>query len=925
MGYLTISSPLIASTTVETSAAGNTPPKTPPANPAQIDGTLPEIPDPQPATTEEQSAPRPRSETYSTVLPSDSASSIPLFKIDSLTVPAEEGAARRRNSISGSIRGISPGRKLKGALSINEGGKNTSPERDSTKTGGSGGVGGLLNKGRNLASRRGTKTENPGALPAQINTSVTEHVVSGITPIATLGNSAPPRTPPNTSIGTPVTTVVTPPTPTDTGTSSPGASPKRKPLSTNDGITISPSGNMISHRRAQSLHQPSKLSTAISAPLTPTTEERTPTPSKAGIGSNTSGGFFSSWVSAAQNAANQITNITINPSNRSRSGTQSAESEKENKEEFVPEDSTTEPETEPQTQRERTVDTLGMGDLNFGHLGLDTNGSSDEKQDSIHPESTELKSNPTVARDEASARLEDARAARAVSAAYEKPSREPSILASADDTQSVIRHRETISSNITSGTRTPPNGSIFEEELGAGIKRSGSSRSRLASRRKRGSSGAAGPSAIGALIGGSTSTLVNPAHGPRLTGFAVAPKARNRSFHQLFRSVPEDDYLIEDYSCALQRDILLAGRIYISEGHICFSSNILGWVTTLVISFEEVMSIEKESTAMVFPNAIAVQTLHARHTFRSLLSRDTTYDLMIGIWKVSHPGTFKSSLNGIQLETGTGDKTEKTADADGSGDEETEEEEDIYDEDAEEDEEADSFVDTAEGSIAGSDISATAKAVSRKPSQLNGAAASSTLPYPSSVGDVLQGEKVAAIVAEATGDDFPGPATHAPTDCTDSATHYEKLVKDEVIPAPLGKIYTMLFGPNSPVFVANFLVQEQKVTELQFEDKKGLSNDIKSRQYSYIKPLNGAIGPKQTKCITTENLDFIDLEKSISVTCSTQTPDVPSGSSFTVKTKYCLSWASGNATRIQMNCAIEWTAKSWLKGKSLVLEGLAFN
>ncbi|RJE16664.1 GRAM domain protein, partial [Aspergillus sclerotialis] len=62
---------------------------------------------------------------------------------------------------------------------------------------------------------------------------------------------------------------------------------------------------------------------------------------------------------------------------------------------------------------------------------------------------------------------------------------------------------------------------------------------------------------------------------PRLTGFAVASKKRNRDFHQLFRSVPEDDYLIEDYSCALQREIILAGRIYVSEGHICFSSNIL--------------------------------------------------------------------------------------------------------------------------------------------------------------------------------------------------------------------------------------------------------------------------------------------------------------------------------------------------------------
>ena len=55
------------------------------------------------------------------------------------------------------------------------------------------------------------------------------------------------------------------------------------------------------------------------------------------------------------------------------------------------------------------------------------------------------------------------------------------------------------------------------------------------------------------------------------------------------------------------------------------------------------------------------------------------------------------------------------------------------------------------------------------------------------------------------------------------------------------------------------------------EDKSGLSNDHRVRTYSYIKPLNGAIGPKQTKCLTTETLDSLDLEKAVSVTMSTQT------------------------------------------------------
>jgi len=126
----------------------------------------------------------------------------------------------------------------------------------------------------------------------------------------------------------------------------------------------------------------------------------------------------------------------------------------------------------------------------------------------------------------------------------------------------------------------------------------------------------------------------------------------------------------------------------------------------------------------------------------------------------------------------------------------------------------------------------------------------------------------------------------------------------------------MLFGPASGAFMTKFLVDEHKVTELQFEDdKKGLTNDNTTRSYSYIKQLNAPIGPKQTKCHSTENLDFLDLDKAVLVTVTTQTPDVPSGNVFSVKTKYLLTWAPGNSTRFYMTCAIEWTGKSWLKGR----------
>ena len=433
-------------------------------------------------------------------------------------------------------------------------------------------------------------------------------------------------------------------------------------------------------------------------------------------------------------------------------------------------------------------------------------------------------------------------------------------------------------------------------------------------RRQRGGSNATGGT-IAAAIGASHAALGAPGGGgvPRLTGFAVASKKRNRDFHQTFRSVPEDDYLIEDYSAALQKDILLHGRFYVSEGHICFNSNIFGYVTTLIISFDEVVSIEKKNTAMFIPNGLIVQTLHAKNVFASFTRRDSPYDLLIGIWKISHP-PLRSSLNGVELdEAGGGDKTVKQEGAETEDESEDEygEDEEVYDEDEEEEAGVGSFTEAGDASVADSELGdGASKATNRKASttvlQTNGVSAGDAKAEP--------GESGASTV------DFPGPVTHAPTDCTDHDAHYEKVIKDEVIPAPLGKVYTLMFGPGSGAFMSRWLVEDQKVMELQFEDdKKGLGEETKTRSCSYIKPLSGSIGPSKTKCLITETLDYFNLDKAVSITITTATPDVPSGNAFSTKTKYCLCWAENNSTRLQMNCTIEWTGKSWLKGECFPL------
>ena len=624
----------------------------------------------------------------------------------------------------------------------------------------------------------------------------------------------------------------------------------------------------------------------------------------------------------AQNATNTF--ITSNTQSKARTSTPVVDEDNSGEPESCPAINSSGEEAQTVEKKQLAIDTLGTGDLSLSHLGIaaDTpsfNNPSTEIFPTVADGTSErAKTILSLRRDEATARAEDISAARAISAAYsEKSQNEKIATRTAEDNTPGIVHKSTYESSIA-GDKTPPNGSVFEGEQNT--RRSGSVRSRVGAvtRRHRNSSSATGNT----VNGPSLAALSNPPASnstPKLTGFAVASKKRNRDFHQLFRSIPEDDYLIEDYSCALQREIILAGRVYVSEGHICFSSNILGWVTTVIISFDEIVSVEKENTAVVFPNAIAIQTLHARHTFRSLLSREATYELLIGIWKLSHP-TLRSSLNGVQIDAGgTGDKTEKVDPVGSEDPSDISEEEEIYDEDEEEDEGLGSFTEAGNGSDGGSEGNDPAsKSITRKASAMGVAIGSAAGGVPTA-GESKAGEKAAAAAAASV--DFPGPATHPPTECNDADTHYNKVVKDDVIPAPLGKVYSMVFGAASGGFMTRWFVDDQKFMDLHMEDdKKGLSEENRTRSYSYIKPLSaGPIGPKQTKCITTENLDFIDLEKSVSVTVVTQTPDVPNGNLFSTKTKYCLTWAPGNSTRLFVNCTIEWTGKSWLKGKQHIL------
>lgn len=134
-------------------------------------------------------------------------------------------------------------------------------------------------------------------------------------------------------------------------------------------------------------------------------------------------------------------------------------------------------------------------------------------------------------------------------------------------------------------------------------------------------------------------------------------KSRSEDFKKLFKGVPDDERLVvgkccafviriempasslnrkfscADYSCAVQRDILVHGRLYVSQNYLCFYANIFRWETCLCIKWKDVTAITKEKTARVIPNAILVSTVTEKHFITSFTSRDKAYLMLFRVWQ----------------------------------------------------------------------------------------------------------------------------------------------------------------------------------------------------------------------------------------------------------------------------------------------------
>ncbi|RIB06866.1 hypothetical protein C2G38_2216030 [Gigaspora rosea] len=418
--------------------------------------------------------------------------------------------------------------------------------------------------------------------------------------------------------------------------------------------------------------------------------------------------------------------------------------------------------------------------------------------------------------------------------------------------------------------------------------------------------------------------------GTMLNDYAIENPKRNKEYHSFFKSIPCNEYLLNDFGCALQKEILLQGRIYVSLNHICFHANILGWVTDVVIPFSDIKCIEKKMTALVIPNAIQITTVKSKYLFASFIFRDGAYDLFVKLWRRVNP-TYghRSSLSDGSSDSTQTSPSRATNDISCNNSGSSTESEQAKDSDNEKC--INEKLKPRNGKFSLPRIPLISKQSSRtfekftinknnsSPNlSLRNDLSGNDLSNISDHGNISESNskkkklltplKISIPKMSNKQQTLPSIEISQPKEskckCLLQDEHSKFVILDTKYTGSIESIYAILFDSN---FVLDFVRKLENNNDIDFGNWSTDENSCMTRNISYIKKLSNPLGPKSTKCYLTDEVFYV------TIMTTTKTPDVPAGTSFCVKTRTCLMWAGANKTRVIVTGNVEFSKRTILK------------
>ncbi|OCT70362.1 hypothetical protein XELAEV_18037280mg [Xenopus laevis] len=421
-------------------------------------------------------------------------------------------------------------------------------------------------------------------------------------------------------------------------------------------------------------------------------------------------------------------------------------------------------------------------------------------------------------------------------------------------------------------------------------------------------------------------------------------KQRNEDFRKLFKRLPDSERLIVDYSCALQRDILLQGRLYLSENWICFYSNIFRWETLLTVRLKDICSMTKEKTARLIPNAIQLCTETEKHFFTSFGARDRTYMMMFRLWQnalMEKPlcpkelWHFVHQCYGNELGLTSDDEDYVPPDDDfntmGFCEEIPVEEVEVNDNPSKSSSEVkpETNSNLQDPSLTSSNVTSTAS--SDAPAFDGGEL--------DEIDNSLDKEILIANLEEQTVELLPPTITSLsldfndnedlPTELSDSSdTHDEGEVQafyedlngrqymNEVFSFNVDKLFSLLFTESQ--FQRDFM-EQRRFTEVIFQPWKKEANGNQTRVILYTIALSNPLAPKSATVTENQTLYKASQESECYVVdAEVQTHDIPYHDYFYTINRYTLTRVARNKSRLRISTELRYRKQPWGLVKSFI-------
>ncbi|XP_038859154.1 GRAM domain-containing protein 2B-like [Salvelinus namaycush] len=102
----------------------------------------------------------------------------------------------------------------------------------------------------------------------------------------------------------------------------------------------------------------------------------------------------------------------------------------------------------------------------------------------------------------------------------------------------------------------------------------------------------------------------------------------NKTFHKLFRDIPTEEKLTHVFTCALQKEVLYHGKLFVSVNYVCFYSSVLLKDTKVEVHVSSVKEVKKQNSAL---SMLSIRTTDGNklwYSFVSLRNRRVCYEIL---------------------------------------------------------------------------------------------------------------------------------------------------------------------------------------------------------------------------------------------------------------------------------------------------------